>query len=118
MRSLSRLTLQIFGVSKRPLDLYWLVEFWQSHGRLGSLAEMLRNSLVARVRETNLDRSRVDALDEARASMALQRIGSALVFGRKATIGIPDSELTLSDEERPLDVAQVLPDWTPETPPR
>ena len=36
----------LWGFARRPLDLDWLVQFWQSHGRLGSLAEMLQNSLT------------------------------------------------------------------------
>ena len=96
----------------RPLDLDWLVEFWQRYGRLGSLEEMLENSLSKRIGETDPDRARGDGLDDSRALYALERIGAALVFGRKTTIAIPDSELVLSNEERPLDLAQVLPEWS------
>ncbi len=88
--------------------------FWQSQRRLGSLAEMLENSLTARVRKTDLDRAQGDALDGTRALQAIERVGAALVFGRKTTIAIPDSELVLSGEERPLDLAPVLPEWSPE----
>ena len=104
----------LWRFARRPLDLDWLAEFWQSQGRLGSLAEMLENSLTARVRETNLDRAQGDALDDTRALQAIERIGAALVFDRKTTIAIPDSELALSNEERPLDVTSVLPEWSPE----
>jgi hypothetical protein len=104
----------LWRFARRPLDLDWLVDFWQSQGRLGSLAEMLENSLTARVRETNLDRAQGDALDETRALQAIERIGAALVFGRKTTIAIPDSELVLSNEDRPLDLTPVLPEWSPE----
>jgi hypothetical protein len=45
---------------RRPLDLDWLVEFWHSHGRLGSLAEMLDVCLAERLQESNLDRARQD----------------------------------------------------------
>jgi hypothetical protein len=107
-------TANLWRFARRPLDLDWLVDFWQSQGRLGSLAEMLENSLTARVRETNLDRAQGDALDETRALQAIERIGAALVFGRKSTIAIPDSELVLSKEESLLDLAPVLPEWSPE----
>jgi hypothetical protein len=73
---------------------------------------MLENSLSKRIGETDPDRARGDGLDDTRALRALERIGAALVFGRKTTIAIPDSELVLSNEERPLDLAQVLPDWS------
>jgi hypothetical protein len=79
-------TANLWRFARRPLDLDWLVEFWVSHGRLGSLAEMLENSLTARVRETNLDRAHGDALNETRASQAIERIGAALVFGRKTAV--------------------------------
>jgi hypothetical protein len=104
----------LWRFARRPLDLDWLVEFWQNNERLGSLAEMLENSLTARVRETNLDRAHGDSLDQTRALQAIDRIGAALVFGRKTTIAIPDRELVLSNEEQPLNLAKVLPDWSPE----
>ena len=104
----------LWRFARRPLDLDWLVDFWCEQGRLGSLAEMLESSLSARALETNNDRARADNLDAARALRALERVGGALVFGRKQTIAIPDSELLRPEDDRPLDLAQVLPDWTPQ----
>jgi hypothetical protein len=102
----------LWRFARRPLDLDWLVAFWRNHRRLGSLAEMLENSLTARVRETNPDRASGDGLDETQVLRAIERIGAALVFARKTTIAIPDGELVLSDKEQSLDLAQVLPDWS------
>ena len=34
------------------------------------------------------------------------------MFGRKATIAIPDTEVTLSTDNPPVDLADVLPDWS------
>ena len=31
----------LWRFAQRPLDLNWLVEFWQKHGRLGTLAKMV-----------------------------------------------------------------------------
>jgi len=104
----------LWRFARRPLDLGWLVQFWRSHGRLGTLAEMLGSSLTERLQETNLDRARRDGLDVTRVFNALERIGAALVFGRKATIAIPDTEITLSNDNRPVDLADVLPDWPPD----
>jgi hypothetical protein len=104
----------LWRFARRPLDLDWLVDFWREHGRLGSLAEMLEASLSARVLETNYDRARADNLDAARALRALERLGGALVLGRKQTIAIPDSELLRPEDDRPLDLAQVLPDLPPQ----
>jgi hypothetical protein len=49
---------------RRPLDL-WMVQFWRTEGRLGSLSEMLENSLRERLREPNPGRGRRDPLDVA-----------------------------------------------------
>jgi hypothetical protein len=102
----------LWRFARRPLDLDWLVEFWRSHNRLGSLAEMLETSLKERLQETNPDRARRDPLDRVRAFHALERIGAALVFGRNTIIAIPDSEIALSGGNPPLDLADVLPDWS------
>jgi hypothetical protein len=104
----------LWRFARRPLDLDWLVDYWQTHRRLGSLSEMLEHSLAERVRERNPDRSRGDSLDAMRALHAIERVGAALVFGRKDTIMIPDSDVALSDSKRPLDLAQVLSDWPPD----
>jgi hypothetical protein len=104
----------LWRFARRPLDLDWLVSFWQTYRRLGSLTEMLEHSLAARVREPDPDRARRSAVDESRALRDLQRVGAALVLGRKATIGIPDAELVLANEEQSLDLSQALPDWSPE----
>jgi hypothetical protein len=102
----------LWSFARRPLDLDWLVQFWRKHRRLGSLTEMLETSLSECVKEPNPDRTRSDTLEAGRGLHALERIGAALVFGRTSTIAIPDSELTLSRENPPLELAKVLPDWS------
>src|SRR5450755_3350183 len=55
----------LWRFARRPLDLEWLVRFWQSEDRLGSLAEMVQQSVSERLKETNTGRARADALDGA-----------------------------------------------------
>jgi hypothetical protein len=104
----------LWRFARRPLDLLWLVDHWKERGQFGSLAEMLESSLNQRVRETNRTRAAVDTLEANRAIAALERIGAALTLARRTTISIPDSELHRADDERPIDLAQVLPDWSSE----
>lgn len=101
----------LWQFARRPLDLDWLVQFWNANNRLGSLAEMLANSLSERLRESNLDRARRDPLTAERAMAACERVGAALVLCRQATISIPDSEIVLSGNSPPLDLAAVLLDF-------
>jgi hypothetical protein len=104
----------LWQFARRPLDLDWLVEFWHNHGRLGSLAETLEVCFAERLQESSFDRARQDSLDVARAKHAVERIGAALVFGRKSTIRVPDAEIKLSADPSSLDIADVLPDWSPQ----
>jgi hypothetical protein len=55
----------------RPLDLSWLVEFWQHHRRLGTLAEMVESSLGERIQEKNTSRVRRDGVEATEAFNAL-----------------------------------------------
>lgn len=102
----------LWRFTRRPLDLGWLVEFWNAKERLGTLAEMLAESLRQRSLEKDPDRSRHDRLGEGHAMPALERIGAALVLGRKSTIAIPDGDESHSPDPSALDLAQVLPDWS------
>ena len=104
----------LWQFARRPLDLDWLVEFWRTNGRLGSLAEMLEVCLSERLEESNLDRARRDNLEVARALHAVERIGAAMVFGRKSTIRVPDAEIDLNANPSSLDIAEVLPEWSPQ----
>ena len=102
----------LWQFARRPLDLGWLLDFWRNRRRLGSLAEILQTSLTERLKEADPHRDRQSSLDIARATAALERLGSAMVFGRATTVAIPDSELDLETQETALDFANVLPDYS------
>jgi hypothetical protein len=101
----------LWHFARRPLDLDWLVRFWQSEGRLGTLLEMVERSIAERLKESNPDRTRATDLDGVSTVCAMERIGTAMVFGRRATIAIPDREQVLASDSS-LDLADILPDWS------
>lgn len=101
----------LWHFARRPLDLDWLVRFWQAEERLGTLQEMVERSITERLKETNPDRTRDDDLDGVTALRAAERIGTAIVFGRQTTIAIPDREAELVSDAS-LDLADILPDWS------
>jgi len=104
----------LWDFARRPLDLDWLVGFWRTHRRLGSLAEMLELSLRQRLAEPDPQRARTDPIDTDRAMIALERIGSALVLQRLRDIVVPDTGIDLSGDRDALDLAEILPDWSGE----
>lgn len=101
----------LWDFARRPLDLDWIVRYWRDHGSLGSFAAMIEASLRERVREVDPDRARRDSLDAERAQRGLERIGAALVFGRKTTIAIPDKDAPIEDARPAVTIDDVLPDW-------
>jgi hypothetical protein len=101
----------LWQFARRPLDLGWLLDYWRRHGSLGSLAKMLHTSLTERLKEADAQRDRQSSLDETRAMRALERIGAAMVFGRTATIAIPDTDLDLGGPQDSLNLPDVLPDY-------
>jgi hypothetical protein len=102
----------LWQFARRPLDLDWLSDYWRRHKRLGTLAEMVETSLVERLKEVDPQRDRVTTLNASRAMAALERVGAALVFGRAATISIPDSRADLDPSDSPLKLEEVLPDYS------
>ena len=71
----------LWHFARRPLDLDWLVRFWQGEGRLGSLAEMVERSVSERLRETNTGRARSDAVDSANWKRVYYCLGRGLPMG-------------------------------------
>ncbi|BBA45237.1 TPA: hypothetical protein ACK3Q6_006452 [Burkholderia cepacia] len=102
----------VLEIARRPLDLDWLVRYWRTHGRLGSFADMVAESLRERLQETDPDRRRHDSLNAEHAFQGLERVGAALVFGRKQTIAIPDSGAIDARAEDTLTIDAVLQDWS------
>ncbi|UTH74432.1 hypothetical protein [Chromobacterium sp. IIBBL 290-4] len=104
----------LWGFARRPLDLDWIVRYWQRHDRLGSFTVMIEVSLRERLQETDPERGRRDSLDAERAKHGLERIGAALVFGRQTTIAIPDNDARTETERTVAKIEDVLPDWSSE----
>ena len=101
----------LWHFARRPLDLDWLVRFWQAEKRLGTLKEMVERSIAERLKETNTGRTRDDELKGVKALHAVERIGAAMVFGRQTTIAIPGADAVLG---RSIDLPDILPDWSSE----
>lgn len=97
-------------LAQRPLDLDWLVEYWQIHHRFGPLAEMLERCVKHRLIEPDTHRERKDALTIDDALNAVERIGAALVLQGLQDIKIPDSELNLEPSRAALDLKALFPD--------
>ena len=103
----------LWHLAMRPLDLQWLVDYWQNNKRFGRLSEMLEASIRARLQEENPEHGSRDDLSVEQAMAGLERIGAAMVFGRRDRIELPDTEIALGASEA-FKLRDVLPDWPSE----
>lgn len=107
----------LWHFAKRPLDLGWLVDYWQRHARFGRLSEMLEASIRARLQEENPEHGARDEIDPDEGLKALERIAATLVFGRGDKIEIPDTEISL-EPSGAFKLREILPDWATEKLPK
>lgn len=101
----------LWRFAARPLDLAWMVEYWRDHRRLGTLRDMVKASVRARLLDPDVSRRRADPLEAEGAGRALYRIGAAFVLCGKVTIRVPAGGLDLSPPEQSLPLEAILPEW-------
>lgn len=101
----------LWRFAARPLDLGWMVEYWRSHQRLGTLREMIEASIKARLIDPDVRRRRNDGLDTEKAGQALDRIGVGFLLCGKDTVRVPAAGLDLSPPEKSVPLEALLPEW-------
>lgn len=103
-------TANLWSLAQRPMDLGWLVDYWSKNSCFGRFAEMLETSLRQRLGESDVSRAGRDIIDVERAFLALERIGTTMVFGRDDRLELPDSNVDLASLPA-LKLHELLPDW-------
>jgi hypothetical protein len=97
-------------LAERPGDLLDLIEYWRTHRRFGSLAEMTEHAIARKLSER--DKYRPDnailTLDDARKGA--ERVAAALTLAKTFTVVSPAQELDPSLAAGALDADKVLPD--------
>ncbi len=102
----------LWSFARRPLDLEWMVGFWVSHKRLGTLREMIEESIKARRLDPDRERRKADTLEGEAAERALDRIGAGFLFCDKDTVRVPGTGSELTPEEKSLPLEALLPEWS------
>jgi hypothetical protein len=99
------------ALCERPGDLIGLIEYWQEHGKFGSLEVMTEEGIKRKLREE--DPYRVDGavLSPEKARRGAERLAAALVLAKTFTIKAPGQEVDPSLAKGALDARDVLGDW-------
>lgn len=93
--------------AKAPKDLDDLIDFWQEYSTMGSPLELTQHSVKSKIREHNIDRARLQDLDDTRALDAVKRIAAAMMLTGTQRIAIPDTE----KRNDVIDIQDILPEW-------
>jgi hypothetical protein len=97
-----------WSFTARPLDLQELLEFWQSHKRIGSRLELLQASIERRLREQDQNRDEHSPLTLNRAREGARLVAAACTLTLQQAIAVPDG----SHNARGLRLDSVLGDWS------
>lgn len=96
--------------ARRPLDVFDLASFWMTHGRLGSLTEIIEHDVTTKLRET-VERRVNFPLSQARAREGAEWLAAATLFCKQQQFKVPDETFLA---QAGLDATNCLPEnWEP-----
>jgi hypothetical protein len=99
-------------LAERPGDLLDLADYWKSHGRFSSFADMLDHSISRKLTERDAFRPDNETISPEEAREGAERLAGALTFGKSFTLRAPGHDPDPSLAAGALDAKDILPDWT------
>jgi hypothetical protein len=100
------------ALTERPGDLLDLADYWKSHGKFGSFAEMLEHSIARKLTERDPHRPDNETISPEDAREGAERLAAALTLGKSFTLRAPGHDPDPSLAAGALDPTDILPDWT------
>lgn len=98
--------------TERPGDVIELADYWKSHGRFGSLAEMVEHGITQKLDELDAYRPDSNVLTPVKAREGAERIAAALTLGKSFTLRAPGHDPDPSLTAGALEPSLVLKDWS------
>jgi hypothetical protein len=98
--------------TERPGDVIDLADYWRSHGRFGSLAEMVEHGITRKLDELDAHRPDSNVLTPVKAREGAERIAAALTLGKSFTLRAPGHDPDPSLTAGALEPSRVLKDWS------
>jgi hypothetical protein len=95
----------------RPIDVSGLIAYWEDHGNLGSLTQLLQFDLGNKLKETS-ERIQNDPLTPQKAKEGAECLGAAVALCRRFNFFVPDT-LPPEGSGDAIEPTACLPtDWT------
>lgn len=94
-------------LTTRPQDLAELIEYWNTHLRIGSRFELMLNGIDRRLKERDQNRSEVYPITAKQLRKGAQLIAAATTLSQQSAIQVPDG----TKNDKGIAVEDVLIDW-------
>lgn len=98
--------------AERPGDLLDLADYWKTHRRFGTFAEMVEHSINRKLGEKDPFRPDNDTLPQDKAREGAARLAAALTLGKSFTLRAPGYDPDPSLAVGALDPKEILDGWT------
>ena len=97
----------------RPLDVAWLAEYWKEHRRLGTLTELVDQSIDKRLIERRPNSCPPSRLPATRAREGLMRLAALAVLSGRWSFQLPGEDAEGPGRLDTIDTRDALADWSP-----
>jgi len=96
----------------RPLDVEWLVDYWEEHHEIGSLTELVERSVTKRLDERRPTSCPRSPLPKDRTRSGIMRLaGLAVLCGRWSFL-VPGEESIGAGQSDTIDPREALEEWS------
>jgi hypothetical protein len=96
----------------RPLDVVWLAEYWKDQGRLGTLTELVDQSISKRLTERRPNSCPASPLPATRAREGLMRLAGLAVLSGRWSFQLPGEDAEGPGRFDAIDTCEALADWS------
>ena len=98
---------EAWRLTTRPIDLMGLVEFWNTHSRIGSSSELMQNSIDRRLKEHDPNRDDLLPIEPEKLVAGACLLAAAASLGQHSSIALPEKEIHIQG----VHATEVLPGW-------
>lgn len=96
-----------WSLTTRPLDFLELVDYWQTHHRIGSRLELMKSSIDRRLEERDQNRAEIKPIAPEKLREGVRLIAATTTFGQISAVRVPDGDAN----KKGIPVRSVLKDW-------
>ncbi|NJK30958.1 MAG: hypothetical protein HC927_00340 [Deltaproteobacteria bacterium] len=96
----------------RPLDVEWMVDYWNDHNEVGTLTELVERSVDKRLDERRPNSCLRSRLAKQKARDGLERLAGLAVLSGRWSFLVPGEESRGLGGDDTIDPRQALEDWS------